>query len=125
MKKLYPITITDKLKECKVFYQQIFDFEIVFEADWYIHLLHKDSGIEIALMLPNLDNQPSKLHSEYSGNGIVYSFEVNDAKADYEKIKSKTDAIFYELTTEEWGQTHFMLADPAGVVIDVVQQANG
>jgi uncharacterized glyoxalase superfamily protein PhnB len=124
MKKIYPITITKKLEECKKFCQEIFSFQIVFETDWYIQLLHKASGVEIALMRPNLENQPSQLHSEYSGNGIAYSFEVDDATAEYKKIKEKTDAIFYELTTEEWGQTHFMLIDPAGVVIDVVQQAN-
>ena len=124
MKKIYPITITNKLEGCKKFYQEVFEFEIVFEADWYIQLLHKSSGVEIALMRPNLNNQPSQLHPEYQGNGIVYSLEVDDAASKYETIKERTDSIFYDLTTEEWGQTHFMLTDPAGVVIDVVQQAN-
>jgi uncharacterized glyoxalase superfamily protein PhnB len=124
MKKLYPITITEKIVECKKFYQEVLGFEIVFEADWYIQLLHANSGIEIALMSPSLDNQPIQLHSQYNGNGIVYSLEVDDAEVEYKKIKEKTDSIFYELTTEEWGQTHFMLKDPAGVVIDVVQQVN-
>ncbi|MBX2866945.1 VOC family protein [Candidatus Kaiserbacteria bacterium] len=124
MKKIYPITITEKLEECKKFYQEIFDFKIVFEAEWYIQLLHIKSGVEIAIMKPNLENQPAELHTEYNGNGIVYSFEVDDAEEEYEKIKEKTDSIFHKLTTEEWGQTHFMLKDPAGVVIDVVEQAS-
>jgi uncharacterized glyoxalase superfamily protein PhnB len=124
MKKIYPITITDKLDECKKFYQEVFEFEVVFEADWYIQLLHTESGVEIAIMKPDLENQPTELHTEYDGNGIAFSFEVDDAEAEYLKIKEKTDTIFHKLTTEEWGQTHFMLKDPAGVVIDVVQQAN-
>lgn len=124
MNKLYPITITDKLIECKEFYRTIFNFEVVFEADWYIQLLNKSSGVEIALMKPNLNNQPNQLHQSYNGKGIVYSLEVDDATALYESIKDKTDSIFYDLATEEWGQTHFMLTDPAGVVVDVVQQAS-
>lgn len=124
MKKLYPITITSKLEDCKSFYQDVFDFETVFESDWYIQILHKASGIEMAFMQPDLENQPSLLHAQYSGNGIVYSFEVEDAASKYEEVKMKTDSIFYKLTKEEWGQTHFMLKDPAGIVIDVVQQAS-
>jgi uncharacterized glyoxalase superfamily protein PhnB len=123
MKKIYPITITNEIKACKDFYQTVFGFEVVFEADWYIQLLHAPSGVEVAFMRPALENQPTQLHTAYAGNGVVYSFEVDDAGAEYQKIREKTDAIFYELTTEEWGQTHFMLTDPAGVVVDVVQQA--
>lgn len=123
MKKIYPITVTSKVDECKVFYQEVFNFSIVFEAEWYVQLLHEPSGVELALMKPNLDNQPKQLHAEFQGKGIIYSFEVEDAASEYERIKLLSASIFYPLTTEEWGQTHFMIIDPAGITVDVVQQA--
>ncbi len=122
MKAIYPVTITNKLAECKTFYTETFGFSVVFEADWYVQLLHKTSGVELAIMKPNLDNQPKQLHAEFSGKGIVYSLEVEDAAAEYERIQKTSADVFYPLTTEEWGQEHFMLTDPAGVTIDVVQQ---
>ncbi len=123
MKAIYPITITSKLNESKAFYQEIFGFSVVFEADWYVQLLHEASGVELALMKPNLDNQPSQLHAEFDGKGIIYSLAVEDAAKEYERIRQMSVDIFYPLATEEWGQTHFMLIDPAGVTVDVVQQA--
>jgi len=123
MKAIYPVTVTSKLDESKAFYAEVFGFSVVFEADWYVQLLHEASGVELAFMKPDLDNQPSQLHAEFDGKGIIYSLEVEDAAAEYEKIQKTSADIFYPLTTEEWGQTHFMLRDPAGVTVDVVQQA--
>lgn len=123
MKAIYPVTITSKLDESKEFYKDVFGFSVVFEADWYVQLLHEASGVELALMKPNLDNQPKQLHGEFNGKGIIYSLEVKDAAKEYERVQETSADIFYPLTTEEWGQTHFMLTDPSGVTIDVVQQA--
>ena len=123
MKTIYPVTITSKLDENKTFYKDVFGFSVVFEADWYVQLLHEPSGVELAFLKPNLDNQPKQLHAEFDGKGIIYSLEVEDAAKEYEKIQQTSADIFYPLTAEEWGQTHFMLKDPAGVIVDVVQQA--
>lgn len=121
MKKLFPITITEKIRETKDFYVNNFNFEIVFEADWYIHMRH-ESGIEIAVMLPNLENQPVFLHDSYDGKGVVYSLEVDDASKEYQRLKDLGVAFLLELKDEEWGQRHFMMQDPAGVAVDVVEQ---
>lgn len=120
MKRLFPITITEKLTETKDFYTKYFGFETVFEADWYIHLRH-DSGIEIAVMLPKLENQPAFLRGGYAGDGVVYSLEVEDATAEYERLQALGATFIMELKDEEWGQRHFMLKDPAGMVVDVVE----
>ena len=50
MHALYPVTITTKITECKEFYCRLFSFEVVFEADWYVQLLHRHSDVEIGLM---------------------------------------------------------------------------
>lgn len=123
MKAIYPVTITTRLNECKKFYQEVFGFSIVFEADWYVQLLHEVSGVEIGLMKPSLNSQPKILHGAYEGKGVIYTLEVVDAEKEFKRIKGLKTEIFHTLVTEEWGQTHFMLTDPAGVVIDVVQQA--
>jgi len=123
MKKIYPLLISNKLKECAAFYVEHFSFTTVFEQDWYVHLVHEKSGAELAFMIPNAENQPKDLHPGFTGEGLVYGFEVEDAKQEYERLSSKKDVeIIVELRDEEWGQRHFIVRDPAGVYVDVVQQ---
>ncbi len=123
MKKVYPLAITAKLKECATFYTKHFDFMVVFEEDWYVHLLHEKSGAELGFMSPNTENQPRQLHAGFAGNGMVYSFEVEDAGSEYQRLSGKPDIeIVLSLKDEPWGQRHFIVRDPAGIFVDVVQQ---
>ncbi|MBM3209804.1 glyoxalase [Candidatus Saccharibacteria bacterium] len=118
--KLHPLTITEKLTETSEFYKTYFDFEDVFISDWYIQLAHKN-GAEIALMSPNLPNQPAFLHGVYEGKGMVFTLETDDAKEIFNKLKIKGATFEVELRDEEWGQRHFILEDPSGVFVDIVQ----
>src|SRR5687768_9256619 len=122
MKKLYPLIITDTIKESVDFYKENFDFVAVFEQDWYVQLLHEKSGAELAFMMPNVETQPAQLHASFAGKGIVLSLEVENATSEWQRLKDKKLDIITELRDEEWGQRHFILADPAGVYVDVVQQ---
>lgn len=120
IQKLHPLTITDKLTETAEFYKKFFGFDEAFTSDWYIQLVHK-GGAEIAVMLPNQANQPDFLHADFSGKGIVFTFETKDAQAVYDQLKQKNAPIIHDIRDEEWGQRHFILQDPSGVFVDVVQ----
>lgn len=122
MKKIYPLVITEKIKEAVAFYKENFDFIVVFEQDWYVQLLHEKSGSELAFMTTNVENQPGELHAGFDGKGIVLSLEVEDAEVEWNRLKDKNLTVIVELRDEEWGQRHFIIADPAGVYVDVVQQ---
>ena len=124
MKAIYPLIITKNLKEAAQFHIDVFGFSAVFEQDWYIQLLHAQSGAELAFMAPNVDNQPQFLHPEFNGKGIVISFEVDDAHAEYNRVtKLKNVECLLPYTEEAWGQKHFIVRDPAGAYIDIVEQA--
>lgn len=117
----YPVVITPKFKECKDFYVKNFGFDIVFESDWYIQLKHINC-IELGFMKPGLSNQPEFLHPEFDGKGIIITFEVKDTQREYEKAKKIEGLkIIFPYKEEEWGQKHFMLEDPAGTFVDIVQ----
>jgi len=118
----YPVVITPKIEECKNFYVKNFGFDILFESDWYIQLKHK-SGVELAFMKPYISTQPEFLHPEFNGKGIIITFEVKNAKQEHEKAKKAGDLqIILPYVEEEWGQKHFILKDPAGVFVDIVEQ---
>lgn len=122
MKNLYPLIITEKIVETTAFYKDNFDFIAVFEQDWYVQLLHEKTGSELAFMTTNVSNQPTELHSGFTGKGLALSLEVEDAAAEWQRLKDKNLTVIIELRDEEWGQRHFIIVDPAGIYVDVVQQ---
>lgn len=116
----YPVICTDKLIESRDFYTHNFNFEITFEADWYISLRSKESPLyELALMnyqhpgLPEECRQPTK--------GLLLNFEVADVDQEYERSKKGGLPIVFDLKSEEWGQRHFITKDPNGLLVDVIQ----
>lgn len=117
---MFPLVITEKIKLCKDFYTKYFGFEAVFDSDWYIHL-RNPSGVELGFMMPDLKNQPHVLHSIYAGNGVVISFEVEEIEEEYKKHTNMGIDITYDLKNEEWGQKHYMVKDPSGMIIDIIQ----
>lgn len=127
LKSLFPVIITRRLVEARAFYVEHFNFRVVFEADWYVQL-HGFRGdgvppMELAFMLPNVENQPAPLHTAFSGAGVVLSIDVDDVDAIHKRLKraGALKEIVVVLRDEPWGQRHFLFKDPAGTLVDVFQ----
>ena len=116
----FPVLTTDKLTECRTFYMHHFGFRVAFETDWYIHLV-SETGLQLGFLQPGYPSQPEFLHDAYPGHGIIYTFEIDNVDQEYEKFKSRKVPILLHVRTEEWGQKHFMVKDPGGMIIDLVQ----
>jgi catechol 2,3-dioxygenase-like lactoylglutathione lyase family enzyme len=119
--KHFPVIVTGELARSREFYKSLLGCEAVFESDWYIHLV-SPRGLEIGLMITGHPSQPEFLHATYGGHGIILSFEVSDVDAEHKKALEAGMPLAHEIRTEPWGQRHFMLRDPSGVVVDIVQQ---
>ena len=119
---MFPVLVTNDLSPLKAYYEQNFGFESqFFDAEFYLHLMHPSSGIQLGFMVPNHASQPEFLQSIASTQGMVISFEVPEAKVAYEAaVKAELDIVF-NYKVETFGLTHFMIKDPAGFVIDVVE----
>ena len=119
---MFPVMVASNLEDIKQFYTSVFGFNVAFfDPSFYLHLVSPSSGIQLAFLLPNHVSQPQFLHSIMSLEGYVISFEVADAARAYAEAKSMGLTIAMDLKDEVWGQTHFMLKDPAGFKIDVVE----
>lgn len=116
----FPVFIVKNLSKAKTFYESNFDFKVAFKNEWYLHLV-SNSGIQVAFMLPDQKTQPDFFRQSYTGKGVIFSLEVNDADSVYSFAKKQSLNIVLDLRSEEWGQRHFSLKDPNGVYIDIVQ----
>lgn len=118
LKNIYPLIVTDKLEETKNFYMNVLGFSSIFESDWYIQL-EKDNN-QVAFMIENAENQPEFLHRKFDGKGVVITLEYENVDQVYESFPKK-EFIIQDLKDEEWGQRHFLVKDPIGIIIDIVK----
>lgn len=58
----------------------------------------------------------------FNGLGMILAVETSDASALFERLQRGGAPIVHPLTDEDWAQRRFMTRDPAGVLIDVVEQ---
>ncbi|GLW07201.1 antibiotic resistance protein [Microtetraspora sp. NBRC 13810] len=116
----YPVVCTDKVKECRDFYIQLFGFEPTFESDWYVSLRRPEPPhYELALVAHDHPTVPAAFRSAV--RGLILNFEVTDVDAEYDRLVRQA-GLTAELTlrTEDFGQRHFIVAAPDGVLIDVI-----
>lgn len=119
---MFPVMVTANLDAVKAFYESVFGFNAVFyDADFYLHLVSPNSGIQLGFLMPEHASQPDFLRPLMSPDGYVISLEVKDAARAYAEAQKMDLTIAMEFKEEVWGQVHFMLKDPAGFRIDVVQ----
>ncbi|MDG4863934.1 VOC family protein [Streptomyces sp. T-3] len=116
----YPVIGTAKLRESHDFYARLLGFETTFEADWYVSLCRPgDPGYELAL----LDHTHPTVPEGYRvpAQGLLLNFEVEDVDAEWERLVTGEGLHpVLELRSEDFGQRHFIVADPNGVLIDVI-----
>lgn len=116
----FPVFTVKDLDAAKSFYTLQLDFGVAFENEWYLHLV-SETGVQLGFLLPDLVSQPEIFHQAYSGSGVIFSLEVDDADAAYAFAQQQTLDIVLELRSEEWGQRHFCIRDPNGIYLDIVQ----
>ena len=119
---MFPVMVTDNLQAVKQFYETVFGLKAVFfDANFYLHLISANGNIQLGFLAPNLANQPGFLHPNMVADGFVISLEVQNAALAFAEAQKMNLNIVMDLKREEWGQIHFMLQDPAGFRIDVVE----
>ncbi|MFF3350192.1 VOC family protein [Streptomyces sp. NPDC002779] len=117
----YPVIATRDVTAARDFYVRHFGFEVTFEADWYVSLRRPDAAhYELALLDHSHPTLPDG-HRVPCQGGLLLNFEVTDADAEYDRLVTKAGlSELLPLRTEDFGQRHFIVAAPDGVLIDVI-----
>ncbi len=116
----YPVLGTPRLRESHEFYTRLFGFETIFETDWYVSLRRPGPPEhELALVDPTHPTVPAGYRRPVQG--LLLNFEVDDVDAEWERLVVRGGLHpELELRSEAFGQRHFIVADPAGVLVDVI-----
>ena len=122
LKSFYPVILTFQLEQSTQFYTQYFGFEVVFASDWYVSLKRPGNpNYELALLEPTHTTIPAAYRQQ--NQGLILNFEVDDVDTEYERLVNQAGLpVLHPLTSETFGQRHFITVDPSGVLIDVITE---
>ncbi len=120
MNSLFPVICVKSVSDNQNFYQSLFGLTAAFEIDWYVQLQSsKNEFLQIAFVKMGHPSVPTNFQEV--PNGVVITLEVDDADQYYNKAQELGLNIALDLRDEEWGQRHFMVVDPNGLLVDVVK----
>ena len=119
---MFPVMVTADLSLVKAFYQSVFGFKVVFyQADFYLHLASANNAIELGFLMPAHVSQPEFLQAKMVTEGYVLSLEVANAEQAFAQAQQLELNVVMPIKDEVWGQRHFIISDPAGIHIDIVE----
>lgn len=117
----YPVLMADDVASTAGFYIAHFGFRPVFEADWYVHLQSsEDETVNLAILQKDHETIPVEGRGRSSA-GVLINFEIEDVDIVHQRFQAAGLPILRSLRDEEFGQRHFITADPNGVMIDVIK----
>jgi predicted enzyme related to lactoylglutathione lyase len=108
---------SDNLAESRDFYTKLFDFNIDYDSDWFVHLISKDRQLELGII-----SRTSEIVTESikdNPNGFYLTFVVENADDVFEIAKKEGFEIVSEPSDTFYGQRRLLLKDPNGAVVDV------
>ncbi|MFC4125142.1 VOC family protein [Nocardia rhizosphaerae] len=125
LSSFYPVLATSEIAASRDFYTSWFGFEITFEADWYVSLRRPapdgEPAYELALLDPTHPTIPAGFGKPVQG--LILNFEVDDVDAEWERlVVAGGMRAELEIRSEDFGQRHFIVADPAGVLVDIITE---
>ena len=103
------------------FLAEHFGFEQEMAADGFVSLSRADAGFNLIFLRTGLETFKPDSMRDRSADGLLVVFVVDDADAEYARLRQEGVAITTPLQTEPWGERFFQVSDPNGVIIQFVQ----
>ena len=115
-----PVVGVKDLGKARQFYTDVVGFDVVFQNDWYLHLRAQgNEQLEIGFVASNHPLQPPLFQPVFDGRGVYYSLQVEDVDAEYRRLREKGVPIALDMRDEPWGERHFAIEDPHGVILNI------
>lgn len=114
----YPVLMSSDVAAAAAFYRDALGFRITFESEWYVSLILGTN--ELAIVAQDHATIPAGRGA--LPRGVLLNLEVDDVGAAHERlINSRGLSSVLPLRDEDFGQRHFIVEAPDGVLLDVIQ----
>lgn len=103
-----------------LFFMTHLGFREVLVSEEAIHLSRDDAATDLVVLQSEAEPYALRQQPDSRGEAMV-SFTVTDLAAEYERLRRDGARIVVPLRQEPWGEWTLRLADPNGVVIQLVE----
>lgn len=111
---------SDNFDASRDFYRDIFEMAVSVDESWYLQMAAPDRrSVNIGFLQPG--------HELFSGRGpgrgapgMVVSIQVDDVDEAYARARARQAEIPLEIRDADFGQRHFLVVDPNGLVLNVM-----
>jgi uncharacterized glyoxalase superfamily protein PhnB len=119
--RIVPNVSSEAFTASRDFYVTMFDLVVSVELDdWYLQLMpESDTKLNIGFVKPDRGLFAGRTAS--SGTyGVVLTIHVDDVDEAYLRAKRLGAEIVAEIRNQDYGQRHFLVVDPNGLVLNVM-----
>jgi catechol 2,3-dioxygenase-like lactoylglutathione lyase family enzyme len=109
----------DDLVRSIVFYRALLDLEVIVDVGWYAEVAGGGDAATVAFVERGHSSVPPGFDADRGG--VLVSVVVDDASTVHARAEALHVDIVQELRDEEFGQRHFMVVDPDGFLVDVIE----
>ncbi|MDA3039268.1 MAG: VOC family protein [Actinomycetota bacterium] len=118
---VFPVVCCDDLDEARDFYVELLDLVVEFESGWYTTMTSlAEPRIRLGFVQAGHPSLPDSLARRAAG--VLISVIVADVEAVHRTALAMGAEVVWELQDEAFGQRHFMVTDPTGLVIDIITE---
>ena len=119
--RIVPNLSSEAFAASRDFYVAMFDLVVSVELDdWYLQLMpESDTTLNIGFVKPDHELFAGRT-SPAGAYGLVLTIHVDDVDEAYERANRLGAEIAAEIRNEEYGQRHFVVVDPNGLLLNVM-----
>ena len=116
---IYPVLMATDVAAAASFFRDWFGFQSTFESDWYVSL--RNGAWELAVV--DADHSTIPAGRGTPASGVLINLEVDDVDEYHRRlvVEGPLDELL-SLRSEDFGQRHFIVAGPDGVLVDVITE---
>ncbi|MFJ8627828.1 VOC family protein [Kitasatospora sp. NPDC093550] len=115
------LTVED-VTSSAAFLRDHFGYTEEMSADGFVSLVHPGGGVNVVYLRRGLEVLPEDQRHRIA-DGVILAFVVEDIAAEDRRLRAAGVPVILPLREEPWGEKLFQVADPNGVVIELVEWA--
>lgn len=120
IRNIFPVLCVDDVDAARDFYCEVLDLTVTFECGWYTALtVEGDLTRQVAIVEAGHPSVPDGFNGVATGS--LVTVDVDDVDEVHQRAVAAGHQPVVPLRDEPFGQRHFMLSDPNGTLLDIIQ----
>lgn len=110
----------DDVAASRDFFVTHFGYAQVMAADGFVSLSREDAAVDLVLLQRGIPVLPVEQRDQRA-SGLIVVFTVTGIEEQERRLRAEGVTITMPLREEPWGERLFLVTDPNGVVVELVE----